>query len=310
MACLESTAPINISRTSIRDKCNNKCQYFFKYNNSKCNIKNKKSYLQLSYDRPFDKTPVTYNGQSLFVSKVMIFSPSIHTYEGSNAAAEFIIEHRGENGNNMIVCIPIKEDEMISSKSSKMLNKIINHANRYTQNEGESVNLNLDQYNLDEFVPKSQFYAYRATYFMYPCNGDYQYTVFHKDDTFLTISKNSLIRLRKVIGRSNIYVKTGQNLYLSEKGPNSGVKPGDEIYIECKPTGTDGEVLQEQSKTSDTSAEDLDYQEKLNAFLNSPIFLILVFMLLFYVLYKIIKFLSNKLKDKDFAKPPTAKTSK
>lgn len=304
MACLESTAPINISRTGVRDKCNNKCQYFFSYNNSKCTIKNKKTYLQLSYDRPFDKTPVTYNGQSLYVTKVMIFSPSIHTYDGRSAEAEFLIEHRGDNGINMITCIPIRKDEMISSESSKMLRKIVAHANKYTQNEGESINLNLDQYNLDKFVPQSQYYSYRGTYFMYPCNGDYHYTVFHKDDTFLTMSSNSLNKLKRIINRSYLSTKTGPHVYFSEKPPNSGVKPGDEIYIECKPTGVDGEILQEQSKSSDASAEDRDYRDKLIAFLNSPLFLILFFIFVFYVLYKIIKFLSNKLKDKDFSKPP------
>ena len=305
MACLESTAPINISRTGVKDKCNNKCQYFFSYNNSKCNIKNKKTFLQLSYDRPYDKTQVTYNGQSLNVTKVMIFSPSIHTYDGQSAAGEFLIEHKGDNGISMITCIPIREDEMVSSESSKVLRKIVINANKYTQTEGDSINLNLDQYNLDSFVPKSQFYSYRGSYFMFPCNGDHHYTVFHKDDTFLTMSKDSLIKLKNVIHSPNLPIKTGPNVYFSEKGPNSGVRPGDEIYIECKPTGTDGKVLQEQSKSSDSSsAEDEDYKKKLEEFIRSPFFLIPFFIFVFYVLYKIIKFLSNKLKDKDFAKPP------
>ncbi len=304
MACLESTAPINISRTHIKDKCNNKCQYFFRYNNSKCNIKNKRTFLQLSYDRPYNKTPVTYNGQSLYVTKVMIFSPSIHTYDGQSASAEFLIEHRGDNGNNMITCIPIRENEMVSSESSKILRKIVINANKYTQNEGESINLNLDQYNLDSFVPKSQFYSYKGSYFMFPCNGNYHYTVFHKDDTFLTMSKDTLKKLRNIIINPNLSIKSGPNVYFSEKSPNSGVRPGDEIYIECKPTGTDGQVLQEQSKSSDSSsAEDEEYKKKIEEFIKSPFFLIPFFILVFYVLFKIIKFFSSKLKDKDFAKP-------
>jgi hypothetical protein len=140
---------------------------------------------------------------------------------------------------------------------------------------------------------------------MFPCNGEYHYTVFHKDDTFLTMTKDSLRKLRNIIINPNLPTKTGSNVYFNEKGPNSGVRPGDEIYIECKPTGTDGEVLQERTKSSDkSSAEDEDYKKKFEQFIRSPLFLIVFFIFVFYVLYKIIKFLSNKLKDKDFARPP------
>ena len=303
MACLESTAPINISRSKIRDKCTNKCQYFHNYNNSKCTITNKKNHLMLSYDRPNDESPVTYNGEPFYTTKVMIFRPSIHSYDGSRADAEFIIEHRSNTGENMIVCIPIITREGLISKSSTMLDKMIRQAAFYAQNEGEKVTLNLNQYNLDNFVPQGRFYAYRGTYFMYPCNGSYNYTVFHKDDAYLTIPRKTLDKLKKTISYNYNSIKNSDNvnLYLNEKGPNSGVRPGDEIYIECKPTGTEGEKLQQQSKSE--SSEDQDYLNKIIWFIYSPYFLIPFMIFVFFVLYKIIKFVALKLKDKDFSKP-------
>lgn len=304
-----STAPINISRLQIKDKCMNKCQYNFKYNNSKCIIKNNKNHLQLSYDKPTDSNPVTYNGITMYVSKAMIFSPSIHTFDGDYADAELIIEHRSDSSDIMLTCVPIVLDKLISTRSSKFLYKLVNYAHKYTYSQGEEVNLNLEQYNFDDFVPRSQFYAYKGTYFMYPYNGNYQYTVFHKNDTYLSITQDSLNKLRQIIRHPDVKIKVGPNLFLSEKGPNTGLAPGDEIYIECKPTGSDGSILEKRSKSSDASAEDEEYGRRLMAFIRSPAFIIPMFMFIFYCIFKLLKYASNKFKVKDFSKPEASGSS-
>ena len=312
MACLESSAPMNISKSSIKDVCVDKCKYFFKYHNSNLVIENNKTHIQLSYDRA-NNPPVLYNGISMQVSKVLIYSPSIHTYNGDRADAEMIIEHDGD-GEKMLVCIPIVTRENSVDKSSKILGKIIKNALTHTQNEGETVNLNLHQYNLDNFVPSTKFYAYKGSYFTYPCNGEYNYTVFSKDDAYLTIPKAALNKLQRVITSTLKSTKDGKNLFLNEKGPNSGVKPGEEIYIECKPTGSDGEYLQETKKTTSSddtsSSEDEDYKQKVLDFIESPLFIIPMMIFLCWGVYKGCKWGAAKFNDTDFEKAVGSKGSK
>jgi len=310
MACLESSTPMNISKSSIKDVCVDKCKYFFKYHNSNLVIENNKTHIQLSYDSA-NNPPVLYNGVSMQVSRVLLYAPSIHTYNGDRADAEMIIEHEGD-GEKMLVCIPIITSENLNEKSSRLLSKIIKKALTHTQHEGEKVNLNLHQYNLDDFVPSSRFYAYKGNYFTYPCNGEYQYTVFSKEDAYLTIPKVVLNKLQSLITSTNKSTKDGENLFLNEKGPNSGVKPGEEIYIECKPTGTHGEYLQETKKTTsdDASSEDEDYKQKVIDFIKSPVFIIPMMVILFWGLYKGCKWGAAKFKDTDFEKAVIPKVSK
>ena len=303
MSCSQSTAPINISKMSTKDKCLNKCSYFYKYNNSKCIVKNRGNHLQLNYDKSSDSVPVTYNGASLFPVNVKIFSPSLHTYDSNEVSGELIIEHVGDSGATLIVCIPIIRESVRGSKAARMIAKFIRSAARYAPNENDIVNLNQDEYNLNDFVPKSRFYAYRATFYMYPCNGDYQYVVFHPDDSYLPISDDSLNTLKKIIRDANTSIKSGPNLYLNEKGPNSGVKPGDEIYIECKPTGTRGEVLKDEVKSTSSSPDDDNMARTILMIIYSPYFIILLMIFIFYLIFKVLKFSTNKLKDKDFMAP-------
>ena len=299
MACLETSTPMNISSSSVKDVCTNKCQYFFKYHNSNLLIENKKTHIQLSYDRA-NTSPVLYNGISMQVSKVLLYSPSIHTYNGERADAEMIIEHAGD-GVKMLVCIPIVSSDNSYEKSSRILRKIINKATRHATLEGENVNLNLHQYNLDDFVPSSKFYAYKGAYFTYPCNGEYQYTVFNREDAYLTIPKNTLAKLQTIITGTLKATKDNNELFVNEKGPNSGVKPGDEIYIECKPTGTDGEYLQKTKKTTseNASVEEEKYKQMLINFIRSPFFIIPMMLILFYILFIICKKIASKIGGED-----------
>jgi hypothetical protein len=66
----------------------------------------------------------------------------------------------------------------------------------------------------------------------------------------LSISSNSQMILSKVLQPSNIPIKPNQFLYINEKGP---IRPGDgedQIYIDCQPVGSEGEVLVEESRNA------------------------------------------------------------
>jgi len=92
------------------------------------------------------------------------------------------------------------------------------------------------------------YYSYTATLPWKPCSGKYNYVVFHKDDA-ITISPQAYNILSGgnsppgVIRPHRINSNKGKadELFYNAKGP---IKPNlGEIYIDCQPTGDDGEVL-------------------------------------------------------------------
>ena len=120
MSCPNATAPIDIGKDNIAGKCDLKCEFSFHYNNSSCIATNRGDYISLAYDYS-SSPPVVYNSASYDVKEVRIYSPSLHSFNGSKADGEFIIIHNTSSGANpLFVCIPIKSSNT-SEESSKNL---------------------------------------------------------------------------------------------------------------------------------------------------------------------------------------------
>jgi hypothetical protein len=77
-----------------------------------------------------------------------------------------------------------------------------------------------------------------------PCDGQYSFVIFDRIKSPVTIGSDTLKTLTGLIQPSGITAVSRSDYYYNSSGPN--VKPGfnkDEIYIECNPTGEDGEIL-------------------------------------------------------------------
>lgn len=264
MACDRSTAPINIPTSKSVYPCDLKCAYNFAYGNSSCNIKNEQNYISLSYDKNRDAKSITFNTLKLYVQEVRLYCPSLHKYQGQQAAAELLIIHGGD-GANLIVSVPLVAGSKIS-KGGALLNGIIEQGVPRITNLGESASLGIDNYNLDHIVPSRPFFSYTGTLPYPPCTGKYNYIVFDKVNA-INISTNSLKQLKKIISPYSAAIRDTEPFY-NKLGPNVEGGGDSEIYIECKPTGDDGEVL-----LYNTDADDIgDYQKQFDDFLQSPIF--------------------------------------
>ena len=264
MACDRSTAPINIPTSKSVYPCDLKCSYNFAYGNSNCNIKNEQNYISLSYDKRPDAKSITYNSLKLYVQEVRLYTPSLHKYQGQKAAAELLIIHGGD-GTNVIVSVPIVAGSKIS-KGGSLLNNIIEQGLPRITNLGESVSLGIDNYNLDYIVPKKPFFSYTGTLLYSPCNGKYNYIVFDKPNA-INISVSSLKQLRKIISPLDAPIRDTEPFY-NKLGPNIEGGGDNQIYIECNPTGDDGEVLLYNNDSNDNG----DYEKQFDEFLKSPIF--------------------------------------
>ena len=90
MACISSTAPIDLTDKGYADDCSLKCQFKYDYPRSPAtSISNEGNHLALSYD----KVKVSYNNTDLRVQGIRLYSPSLHHFNGVPADGELIIKH-------------------------------------------------------------------------------------------------------------------------------------------------------------------------------------------------------------------------
>lgn len=264
MSCFNATSPIDLININA-DDCSLKCEFAFKYPISSLTGRNNNEFLSFSFDQQ-QATPVLFNKEKYYVESMRLYRPSLHTFNGSHTDAELVIIHNHLAGtNNLLVCIPI----MAVSNHMNTFDKIISQMGEKANSEGGTANINLPSFSLQNIVPKKPYYYYTGTLPYSPCNGSYEYVVYDKKDS-LQITSSSLRLLNSLISESKYGIKKATNgFFYNKKGPSTSLETGeDDIYIECQPTGEDGEILVPKSKKS----LGLEYGDTMSKILHNTIF--------------------------------------
>jgi hypothetical protein len=224
---------INISKDNIQGKCDLKCYYVFKYNNSNITAKNRGVMLSFTYDNS-NTPPVIYNNEKYTVSKFFITCPSIHTFNNELAVGEIIIEHIPVAGGNQFnVAIPFTASSEATT-ATNLITELINSVASNAPSQGESVNVNISNFTLQNIVPKKPFYSYTDS-----SNSDW--IVFDIQNA-IPLSSATLSTLGTIIKPFSI-TTDGNGLFYNSTGPNaSSINVSEGIYISCQPTGSSGET--------------------------------------------------------------------
>jgi hypothetical protein len=286
---------INISNQNIYGKCDLKCAYNFKYQESNITATNNDVMISLKYDRS-SVPPVTYNNENYVVSRINIVSPSLHLFDGSKSAGEILIEHNPEKGgNNLIVCIPIIQSGDATT-ATNLITQVINGVSSRAPRNGETANLAIQNFNLQNIVPLKPFFNYN-----YQTND---YIVFGTNYG-IGLTGNTISTLKKIIKPFPLPLP-GNNLFYNSKGPNTtGVEVGDGIYISCKPTDVTEEKMNIIMDTNTTNY-DLSTIFKSEGFQVALMVLIscFLFIVVFYgINYAYSYFTSNNIKIPQFKIP-------
>ena len=300
MTCVLSKAPLNIPNKST-NICVEKCSLYFNYGQSSLSIKNNGDHLSLGYDA--STTNVRYNTNKMEVSDIKIFTPSLHTYDGVRTDAEMIIVHSGF-GKNLLVCIPMKSGES-SGGATSAFSQIITETSGRIANSGDSTSLNSLTWSLNDFVPnKKPMYVYTSNLPYSPCSGVYDILVFSQKDYYIPISAKIIKKLQGsgkipgLISKQQYAIKSGPTIFYNKNGAVNSNFSGDDddIYIECQPTGTEGEVLFKKNVTSldsttgggGTTVEgEKNKMPTINDIVTNPAFGVLTGIIAAYILYKI-----------------------
>lgn len=287
MSCSNATAPIDISKDNVSGKCDLKCEFSYHYNDSSCVAKNRGEYISLAYDTS-SSPPVTYNSSSYDVKEIRIYSPSLHSFNGTKAEGEFIIIHNTYAGANpLLVCIPIKSSNS-AEPSSKYLSTIIKTVATNAPTTDEETTVTISNFNLNAFVPKKPFFSYTGTEPYQPCNeGKNEYIVF-ANDSAIPLSDVILSALKKVISENAYDIKPSPGLFFNQKGPSSNTSSG-QIYIDCQPVGNSKEedvIVTNSGSSSSTghfTSENIMNNKFFQMFLGALIFVIIIFLIQFLV---------------------------
>jgi hypothetical protein len=319
-------SPVNISSTdpSIKE-CNIYCTYYYDYNDSSCIVSVNKNdpsgnYLEIKYDLKNSGTSpqVGFNGENYNVSSIRLYQPSLHTYDGQYVPAELLIFHdgptyKGGNSKKLIVSIPYQSgnasSNYTSSKSGgRVLENIISDFYKLssppptTTTTSPAVtmvtpptspqNLNINNFNLGNFIPNTQYYYYVAPEL--PKFGICQkeittnYILFDITKGAQYISSESIAKLQGLISKSAFPVRKN-TLFRSSKFPNSDsiAAKANDIYIDCKPTGTEGEELYKPA--SDSQEKVSSVSKMVESLKNSEIVQFLASIILSILLIFVIK---------------------
>jgi carbonic anhydrase len=289
--CNNATAPINIVSNNSQT-CDLKCNFSNNYTVTSVSAENKGGYIRYTFDTA-NVPPVTFNAEQYNVSDMKLYQPSLHKYGGVTCDAELIIYHTNITQNaNVIVSVPI----MATSTSTGVMDTLISQVASRANSEGGKTTIGIPSFSLSNIVPSAPFYNYVGTFPVYPCISSVEYVVFDKPHA-ITITSSSLIQLKKIITQHSYSTRSNTNgLFYNKTGPTTGNgAAGDGIYIECNPTGADGNVLVKQGSTLATQADPNDTVEYITKLFNNPwvsgllgAFVLIILLYIFHKLFNLL----------------------
>jgi carbonic anhydrase len=249
-----ASSPIDITN-NYDSICDLKCKYSFNYPLSNLILTNTGEYLSI-VPESFNDPPVSYNSNKYNVTEIRLYQKSLHTYAGKNADAELLIIHNNVIGSDiLIVSVPIMVGGGgANPKSSDIFDTLISELAKTANSVGTQTTLNNVHFTLGQLVPMKPYFSYNGTLPFAPFDGNMAYVVFNIDNA-ISMSSPAFKSFSNIIPQSNTPIHPVKNgLYFNATGPTYYSPSGrsDEIYIECLPTGSSGEVLIEKDKGSQT----------------------------------------------------------
>jgi len=264
---------MNINK-NVSGNCKKKCEYSFDYPLTNLVARNKGDHITFRPDTQ-RVSPVRYNQEKYDVKVMKLYRSSVHSFGGSSADAELMIEHVGvTTGGRLMVCIPV----MATSSSDTTLDKMIQGVSKFAPTAGGNAGeISIPGFSLSSLVPKKPYYSYTGAL---PSSGmgsyKYDIIVFSKEHA-LPISTSGRKVLKNMISahkHSVIRKNTGvesffggrviegfdheepPDVFFNQNGPNTDGNGKDEIYIDCQPTGAS-----EEKTLVDAPMENSDYSE-------------------------------------------------
>jgi len=223
-----------------------KCSYSFHYPLTNLILVNKGEYLSFSPE-PQTSPPVTYNNARFVAKEARLYQPSLHRWGGRQIDGEMVIVHDNVSGGpGLLVCVPVKKDGPVTDGTS-ILTGLLDKAAQAAPSSGANAgSITLPTFTFGKFIPYSKpYFTYVGTLPYTPCSGQYSIIVM-REASAVGLDAGAVQKMQHVIS-ANTYVPHDNpgGIFYNSKGASNSSSSGGDIYIECHPTGADGEVLVE-----------------------------------------------------------------
>lgn len=313
MSCQKSTSPINIFNGNNVLNCRGKCNLNYDYNLTNIISTNRRYFLEIdlanksntvvNYSTNTRGTKCNTQGGDYILNQMRIYHPSVHTYNNERANAELIIEHKNiMGGNDLLICIPISTSSGILPQASMQLRQLIDYMSRVGNAPGQGGNIPGLNLNLNNFIPDNKgFFTYSASLPYTPCTNCVIFIVYDLNEVAINIQPDTLKKLKSIIQPKKFPIRpfnSGLGLAYNSAGAtrNSG-SLGDEIWIDCQPTGSDGQILLNEKKDSNSASvpNSSDVVNDVTNFFKSKWGNILIGILLVLLVYYIVGNIKSKI---------------
>jgi hypothetical protein len=191
---------------------------------------------------------------------------------------ELLIFHDGGVSDKLVVSIPYQSgsgssDYTSSKTGSQVLENIINDyyklspsppSSSSSSSSSNPQNLNITNFNLNNFIPKAKYYYYVGTELpnlgLCTQQNITKYVLFDLSKGGQYISSDAISKIQSLIKNPSAFPVVKNTLYKSAKFPNSNssAAKSDEIYIDCNPTGSEGEQIYTPADTSSTELSSIN----------------------------------------------------
>lgn len=260
MSCPSATSPINIIKMKS-DKCDLKCEFQHSYKITTLSATNKGDYINYVLGQS-NEPPVTFNGDQYNVNSMRIYQPSLHTFNSKHTSAEIVIEHSNVTQNQqLLVCIPVTSGASSAGVGDSIINQVASKA----PSLDTATNITQPSFSLNNLIPLKPYYYYKGTLPYSPCNNSVEYVVFDSENA-IKLQNSCIMNLQKII-TPNTYTthENSSGYYYNKNGATKHLSGDGEIYIECNPTGSEGETV-----VAVDSSDSADISKTLGSFFTSP----------------------------------------
>ena len=263
MSCNNATIPIDIKNTDEVLNCKGKCNLNYFYNPTYITATNKNDHILLdlakesstvlNYSTNTRGTSCNAQGGEYIINNITIYTPSLHTYDGKQADGEILIDHKNSlGGNDLFISIPITTRLGSQSNATKQLTKIIEYMKKVGNNNGEGGNVDNMELNLNDFIPNKGFYTYTGTIPIKSCESCIIFIVWDLNDgAAIHLNSSELKDLKSIINKKNVTIQPftkDLGLAYNSSGASKTSTASDSIWIDCQPTGAEGEIIVNENK--------------------------------------------------------------
>lgn len=296
--------------SNTSNMCNFKCNISFSYPLTSIIAQKKKKYIEIKPSDLSAKPNVTFNNIKYTSNNILLFNTPIHTYlEDASIVAELVIVHLKENSSNekLYICMPIR-----AVSSNQFNNGVLSRVIKEVKNDdGGGIQIDLSNFKFSNFIPKTTYYNYKGSTIplddeIETCSNKCEYIVFSSENSNIFITNEEHTTLANMIGNHGITGKSNSEIFLSENPP--GLIDGDDIYIDCKPVGSDKPKFVAVTDIGAGILSKMSLSSILNAI--TPYILIIVGILIMVLIWKFIGYLYSPKCKGDMCTPEIPGTTK